>query len=89
MKYKDASLLSIGEASKPQYCFSEKFLPLATVNVILINMMANSEEKAYRVYIDAMIPSYLVAPLSRNPKISEWQRITREFWQAPRFKFIL
>ena len=52
-------------------------------------MMVNSQEKAYRVYIDAMIPSYLVAPLSRNPKISEWQRITREFWQAPRFEFIL
>ncbi len=35
LKYKDASFLPIGEASKPQYCFSEKFLPLATVNVIL------------------------------------------------------
>ena len=52
-------------------------------------MMVNSQEKAYRVYIDAMIPSYLVAPLSRNQKISEWQRITREFWQDSRFEFVL
>ena len=43
-------------------------------------MTTNTEEKEkYRVYIDAMIPSYLVAPLSRDPRIAEWQRITREF----------
>ena len=36
-----------------------------------------------------MIPSYLVAPLSRDPKIAEWQRITREFWQDSRFEFVL
>ena len=36
-----------------------------------------------------MIPSYLAAPLSRDPKIAEWQRITREFWQDTRFEFVL
>ena len=36
-----------------------------------------------------MIPSYLVASLSRDPKIAEWQRITREFWQDSRFEFVL
>ena len=29
-----------------------------------------------QVYIDATVPSYLVAPLSRDLKIAEWQRIT-------------
>ena len=52
-------------------------------------MMVNSQEERHRVYIDAMIPSYLVAPLSRDPKIAEWQKITREFWQDTRFEFIL
>ena len=52
-------------------------------------MMTNSQGEGHRVYIDAMIPSYLVAPLSRDPKIAEWQRITREFWQDPRFEFVL
>lgn len=31
------------------------------------------------VYIDATIPSNLVARQSRDPKISRWQNITREF----------
>ena len=52
-------------------------------------MTTHSQEKKYLVYIDAMIPSYLVAPLSRDPKIAEWQRITRRFWQDTRFEFIL
>ena len=52
-------------------------------------MATHSQEKKHRIYIDAMIPSYLVAPLSRDPKIAEWQRITREFWQDSRFEFIL
>lgn len=52
-------------------------------------MTTGSQENAYRVYIDAMIPSYLVASLSRDPKIAEWQRITREFWQDARFEFVL
>lgn len=52
-------------------------------------MKVNSQEKVHRVYIDAMIPSYLVAPLSRVPKIAAWQGITREFWQDARFEFIL
>ena len=52
-------------------------------------MTTDSQEEKHRVYIDAMIPSYLVAPLSRDPKIAEWQRITREFWQDSRFEFVL
>ena len=52
-------------------------------------MTTNAQEEKYRVYIDAMIPSYLVAPLSRDPKIAEWQRITREFWKDTRFEFVL
>ena len=52
-------------------------------------MMTNSEEKVHRIYIGAMIPSYLVAPLSSNPKIARWQKITREFCQDTRFEFIL
>ena len=52
-------------------------------------MTMNSQQQKHRVYIDAMIPSYLVAPLSRDPKIAEWQRITRAFWQDPRFEFVL
>ena len=52
-------------------------------------MTTGSQENTYRVYIDAMIPSYLVAPLSRDPKIAAWQRITREFWQDTRFEFVL
>ena len=43
----------------------------------------------HQVYIDATIPSYLVAPPSRDAKIAEWQRITCQFWQEPRFEFIL
>ena len=52
-------------------------------------MATNFQQERHRVYIDAMIPSYLVAPLSRDPKIAGWQRITREFWQDPRFEFVL
>ena len=52
-------------------------------------MTTHSEEKKYRVYIDSTIPSYLVSNPSRVPKIAEWQRITREFWQDTRFEFIL
>ena len=52
-------------------------------------MTTNSKKEKHRVYIDAMIPSYLVAPLSRDPRIAEWQRITREFWQDTRFEFVL
>ena len=52
-------------------------------------MTTDSQEEKHRVYIDAMIPSYLVVPLSRDPKIAEWQRITREFWQDSRFEFVL
>ncbi len=52
-------------------------------------MLIGPHEVRHQVYIDAMIPSYLVAPLSRDPKIAEWQRITHEFWQDPRFEFIL
>ena len=51
-------------------------------------MATHSQEDRPRVYIDAMIPSYLVAPLSQDPKIAEWQRITREFWQDTRFEFV-
>ena len=52
-------------------------------------MATNFQQEKPRVYIDAMIPSYLAAPLSHDPKIAEWQRVTREFWQNPRFEFIL
>ena len=48
-----------------------------------------TRNEQHQVYIDATIPSYLVAPPSREPKIAEWQRITRQFWQEPRFEFIL
>ena len=52
-------------------------------------MATNSQVDKHRVYIDAMIPSYLVAPLNRDPKIAEWQRITRRFWQDTRFELVL
>ncbi|RKU38490.1 hypothetical protein C6496_06695 [Candidatus Poribacteria bacterium] len=52
-------------------------------------MATDPQTGKHRVYIDAMIPSYLVAPLSRDPKIAGWQRITREFWQDTRFEFVL
>lgn len=52
-------------------------------------MTTNSQEERHRIYIDAMIPSYLVAPLSRDRKIAEWQESTREFWQDARFEFVL
>ena len=52
-------------------------------------MAVNSQEERHQVYIDAMIPSYLVASLSRDPKIAGWQRITREFWLDARFEFVL
>ena len=42
-----------------------------------------------RVYIDATIPSYLVARQSNNPKIAERQRVTYQFWSDDRFEFIL
>ena len=41
------------------------------------------------VYIDATIPSNLVARQSRDPKIARWQNITREFWNDTRFQFIV
>ena len=41
------------------------------------------------VYIDATIPSNLVARQSRDPKIARWQNITREFWSDTRFQFIV
>ena len=43
----------------------------------------------YQVYIDATIPSNLVAKQSRDPKIARWQNITREFWSDTRFQFIV
>ena len=49
----------------------------------------NTSDEQHRVYIDATVPSYLVAPPSPDLKIAEWQRITRQFWQEPRFEFIL
>lgn len=49
----------------------------------------NTSDERHQVYIDATVPSYLVAPLSQDLKIAEWQRITRQFWQEPRFEFIL
>lgn len=52
-------------------------------------MEINSPKSAYQVYIDATIPSNLVARPSQDPKIAEWQRITREFWRDVRFEFIL
>lgn len=42
-----------------------------------------------RVYIDATIPSYLVARQSNNTEIAERQSITRKFWDDNRFEFIL
>ena len=48
-----------------------------------------TRNEQHQVYIDATIPSYLVAPPSRDSKIAEWQRITHQFWQEPRFEFIL
>ena len=56
---------------------------------MILRMEINSLGKVYQVYIDATIPSNLVARLSQDPKIAEWQRITREFWQDARFEFIL
>ena len=49
----------------------------------------NTSDERHQVYIDATVPSYLVAPPSPDLKIAEWQRITRQFWQEPRFEFIL
>lgn len=42
-----------------------------------------------RVYIDATVPSYLIARQSSDPKIAERQKITREFWSDNRFELIL
>lgn len=42
-----------------------------------------------RVYIDATIPSYLVARQSNDPIIAERQRINCKFWGDNRFEFIL
>ena len=42
-----------------------------------------------QVYIDATIPSYLVARQSSNLQIVEMQRITREFWNDNRLEFVL
>lgn len=50
---------------------------------------ATNRAPKLQVYIDATIPSYFVAAPSREPKIAEWQRITRDFWQDLRFEFIL
>ena len=52
-------------------------------------MTTNSQEDKHRVYIDATIPSYLVSNPSRVARTAERQRVTREFWQDPRFEFIL
>ena len=52
-------------------------------------MRTHLKEKAYSVYIDATIPSYLVSRPSRVPRTSEWQRITCEFWHDKRFEFVL
>ena len=52
-------------------------------------MTTNPQEKMYRVYIDATIPSYLVSNPSRVAKTAERQRITHAFWQDSRFEFIL
>ena len=52
-------------------------------------MEANSLRGVCQVYIDATIPSNLVARPSQDPRIAEWQRTTREFWQDARFEFIL
>ena len=49
----------------------------------------NTSDERHQVYIDATVPSYLVAPPSPDLKIAEWQRITHQFWQEPRFEFIL
>ena len=37
----------------------------------------NTSDERHQVYIDATVPSYLVAPPSPDLKIAEWQRITR------------
>lgn len=42
-----------------------------------------------QVYVDATIPSYLVAEPSANPQTAERQRTTRLFWSDNRFEFIL
>lgn len=42
-----------------------------------------------QAYIDATIPSYLVAEPSTNPQTAERQRITRLFWSDARFEFVL
>ena len=52
-------------------------------------MEVNLPREVCQVYIDATIPSNLVARPSQDAKIAEWQRITREFWQDARFEFIL
>ena len=52
-------------------------------------MEVNSLKTVFQVYIDATIPSNLVARPSQDTKIAEWQKITREFWQDTRFEFIL
>ena len=52
-------------------------------------MEVNLLRRVCQVYIDATIPSNLVARPSQDPKIAEWQKITSEFWQDTRFKFIL
>ena len=52
-------------------------------------MTTNSQEERSRVYIDATIPSYPVSRPSRAVKTAERQRVTRQFWQDPRFEFVL
>lgn len=54
-------------------------------------MVCGSTErsKMAQVYIDATIPSYLVASQSSDIKIAKWQQITRKFWKDNRFEFIL
>ena len=42
-----------------------------------------------QAYIDATIPSYLVAEPSPNPQTAERQRITQLFWSDARFEFVL
>lgn len=52
-------------------------------------MEDNLLREVRQVYIDATIPSNLVARPSQDPKIAEWQRSTHEFWRDARFEFIL
>ncbi len=52
-------------------------------------METHFQEKAYRIYVDSTIPSYLVSRPSRVSRTAEWQRTTHEFWHDKRFEFVL